>query len=276
MNGIEFAIDIQGRDSVTSLLTGLQRQVPFAMSVAINRTAEEVLAEGRREIRENFIVRVPRFDLPPVQLPAAWRATVARPIATVDLGDDDGGSNGIGARRRRIFTKFEYGGTKQADDPDFPIAIPTKAIRPNPTALVPRAMYPTNLRLAPRKDADGSALAARRKGKVRTLAGHEAKQVVARADYYAALRATRGKARDKIGLQGIGGTFTMNDSQGKPLGVFQRIGTGHRAYRMIWAFRQRIAIPRRMDFARRGTAIINERFGVNFDGALALAIRTAR
>jgi hypothetical protein len=259
-NLIEFAIDVQGRDSVASLLSGIQQQVPYAMMVAINRTAEEVLAEARREIRSGFIVRSPKFDLPPTQLPRTWRATKTRPIATVDLGDDDGGKAGIGSRRRQIFSKFELGGTKHAIDSDFPIAIPTRAIRPSPSQLVPKALYPVNLRLTPRTQADGSILPALRRGKVRTLSG----------------AAISNRARRQQQLVGVGGTFVIYDASGKPIGVFQRTGPGHRNIRLIWAYRQSIHIPKLMDFAARGSAIISERFGPNFDGALALAVATAR
>lgn len=258
-NLIDFQVDVVGGDSLLSMLANVREQVPYVMAVTINRTAEEVLAEGRKEIQANFIVRSPAFDLPPVQLPKAWRATKTRQIATVNLGDD-GNPNDIGPRRRKIFTKFEYGGEKVAADPAFPIAIPTTAIRSSKTALVPRALYPTQLRLAPRKQADGSTLPALRKGKIRTLAGSKIGK----------------RARNEAGLQGIGGTFTMTNSDGKPIGVFQRVGSGHRGYRMIWAFRARISIPKRMHFRERGTVIIETRFKDNFDGALELAIRTAR
>lgn len=261
MSDLQFSVDIESENTAATFLSGLQKQMPFVQAVAINRTAEEVLAEGRREIQANFIVRVPAFDLPPTQLPSAWRATASRAIATVNLGDGDGGRQGIGARRRSIFTKFEYGDPKVARDPAFPIAIPTTALRSSPTAIVPRAMYPANLRLSPRTTASGSTLAALSKGKVRTLSGGMVRSK---------------KQRRELGLQGIGGTFTMANADGKVLGVFQRTGPGLRGYRMIWAFRQQINIPRRMDFAARGTAIINARFLVNLDGALALAIRTIK
>lgn len=256
---IDIEVKLEG-DDLVAFVGDLRKQIPYATSVAINRTAEEVLAEARRQIQGRFIVRAPSFLLPPTQLPAKWKATKSRLSARVALGDDDGGRAGIGARRRAILDKFEFGGPKEADDPDFPIAIPTRAIRPSPTTLVARALYPKNLRLAPRKQADGSTLAAKRKGKVRGLAG-EILGV---------------KKRKELGLQGIGGTFTMHDSNGKPLGVFQRTGAGFRGYRMIWAFRNRIPIPKRLTVYARAQQIVDTRFQANFDGALDLAIRTAR
>ena len=254
---IDISVDVKG--DISTDIAGLRDQLPFATAVAINRTAEEVLAEGRREIKANFLVRVPGFDLPPVQLPEAWRATKTRQIATVNLGDSDGGSNSIGARRVQIFTKFEYGQPKVANDPGFPIAIPTRAIRPSPMALVPRSLYPKNLRLSPRLDAGGQIQPALRRGKVRGFAGETLTK----------------RKRHELGMEGAGGTFTILDEQGRPIGIFQRTGAGRRDIRMIWAFRPEIHIPRRMDFAVQGTRIIEERFDPNFEGALDLAIRTA-
>src|SRR6185437_8525203 len=192
---IDFKVEITGADSMLSEIAGIRQQLPYATAIAINRTAEEVLAEGRKEILENFDVRVPFFDLPPVQLPAVWRATKDRPIATVALGDNEG-VNTIGARRVAIFSKFELGGTKDASNPDFPIAIPTSAIRPSPADLVPRSLYPVNLGLAPRKDASGATIGGKRRGKVRGL-GVTGIVIHSR------------KQRAELGLEGLGGTFTM-------------------------------------------------------------------
>jgi hypothetical protein len=260
MTTVTLEFDVQGQRALLAQLSGLSKQVPYAISVAINRTAEEVLAEGRRQIKATMIVRAPGFVLPPVQLPRNWKATATRPIATVKLGDDDGGRQSIGARRRAILDKFEEMGRKTADDPDFPIAIPTRSLRKTPTALVPRAMYPKSLRLAPRMDASGKTILAKRKGKVRGLDGGAVGSK---------------KKRMEAGLQGIGGTFTMS-RDGKPLGVFQRVGRGRRSIRMIWAYRGSIRIPKKLDMLRRGSEIIETRLPINFEGALAIAISTAR
>lgn len=241
-------------------MTGLARQYRFAASVALNRTVEEAHAVMRRGIGQRFIVRVPQFVYPPVQLPNVWRATVDRPSAFFALGDDEGGSAGIGARREAILTKFETGGRKTATNPSFPIAIPTKAIRPSPTALVPRALYPVNLRLAPRLDASGATIPALRRGKVRTLTGG----VVASK-----------KKRAALGLQGIGGTFTIGTPD-RAIGVFQRVGRGRGAIRLIWAYRQSIPIPPRLHWVETAETVATNRLQPNFEGALEFALRTAR
>jgi hypothetical protein len=230
-----------------------QQHLPYAIAIGLNRTAEEVLAGARQQIQRSMIVRVPTFTLPPVQLPAVWRATRERLESRFALGDDDGGKAGIGSRRIAILSKFEAAGTKAASDPDFPIAIPTRAIRPTPQALVPRSLYPTSLRLAPRKDVNGATLLAKRKGKVRGLAGE---MVGSR------------KKRGEMGLVGIGGTFEIRDRDGRPIGVFQRFGRGHRQIRMIWAYRQRIHLPDLLDIRELIDLITRTRLEVNIVGAI--------
>lgn len=247
------------KDTVKNLTALEQKQIPFALSIALNRTVEDALAVARKEMREKFVIRVPAFALPPVKLPRVWQATKRNPTAIFALGDSDGGTSGIGFRRDQMFSKFQRSGIKSAKDPSFPIAIPTKVIRSSPASLVPRSLYPKNLRLKPRKDVDGSTLIARRGGKVRDLAG----------------RPISNKARKAQGLEGIGGTFTIN-KDGRPIGIFQRTGRGAKDLKMIWAYRQSIRIPFKLDWVGIAQRTANTRFQVNFDGALAFALKTAK
>lgn len=236
-----------------------QKHAPYAASISINRTLEEGLSKTREEMQRSFIVRVPGFVLPPVQLPRVARATKKNLTAQAALGYGDISQDSIGDRRERIFRKFQTGGMKVAEDPSFPIAIPTKALRPSPTTLIPRAMYPTNLRLAPRREASGATLPALRRGKVRTLGGE----------------AIGKRARKEQGLMGIGGTFVLYGPDGRPIGIFQRTGSGVRDVRMIWAYARSIRIPARLPFFSIMERIIQDRLVVNFDGAMAMAIRTS-
>lgn len=257
------AREVEGlKEAIAAVDDVARRHVPFAVSVAINRTLEEFLAVARGQIQERLTVRVPRFTLPPVQLPTAARATKAKLFGQAALGYGDVTRDTIGERREKLLRKFESGGTKTARDPQFPIAIPTQAIRPSFGALVPRTLYPQNLRLAPKVVGSGETLPALRKGKVRSLDGGNLGK----------------RARKQQGLEGVGGTFTINDENGRPIGVFQRVGRGNTRndVRMIWAYKQRIQIPDRMDFFDLADLVVRRRLVINFDGALAQALATAR
>lgn len=258
---MDVSVNVEGFDEVRRALEAVPKQARYATSIAINRTLEEALAAGRKEIQQTMLVRTPQFILPPTQLPTHARAKPARLEGVAAFGYPDVAPGSIGARREKILRKFEHGGGKQADDPHFPIAIPTRALRPNPSVLVPRAMYPVNLRLTPRRDADGSTLVAKRRGKVRSLDG-------------GVVRSRRHRA--ELQLEGIGGTFGVLDERGALRWVFQRTGPGRRDVRLIWAFRRSIRIPRLLHFTSLATRVVDDRFLVNFTGAWELALRTAR
>lgn len=240
-------------------LRALGRQIPFAMSVAMNRTVEDALAAVRQRMQQQFVLRVPGFDLPPQQLPTIARATKTRQHAEIRLGYDDGPQS-IGGRREQLFKKHEEGMLKIATDASFPIAIPTTAIRPSFAALVPRQLYPVNLRLAPRQQPDNSTLPALRGGKVVTLAGAKISN----------------RARKQQGLVGIGGTFTIADADGRPKFIAQRTGSGRRDLRIIWLLKQQERIKPQHFFYPTVRAVVSERWAINQDGAIELALRTAR
>jgi len=258
---MELKVSVEGLDAVQAAFEAVPKQARYASSIAINRTLEETLEAGRREIRSVMTVRVPDFILPPTQLPAHARAKPTRLEGTASFGYADVVPGSIGARRETILRKFEYGGSKSAGDPMFPIAIPTKALRPSPSVLVPRAMYPVNLRLVPRRHAGNEELPGLRRGKVRTLSGGTVRSK---------------KHRKELQLEGIGGTFGVMDEGGRLRWVFQRTGPGRRDVRLIWAFRQSIRIPRLLHFTELAGRVIDDRFLVNFSGAWELALRSAK
>jgi hypothetical protein len=250
-------VDLSGTPEAT--LRALGRQMPFALSVAMNRTVEDANAAVRRRMQSTFVLRRPGFDLPPQQLPSIARATKSRLHAEVRLAYADVTPGSVGDRREVIFRKHEEGLIKRADDPSFPIAIPTTAIRPSFPALVPLQFYPKNLRLAPRQQPDNTTLPALRRGKVVTLAGAKISN----------------RARKQQGLTGTLGTFTISNEDGRPKFIAQRTGSGRRELRIIWLLKQQIRIKPLRFFYPTIAPVISERFPVNVAGAIDLALRTA-
>lgn len=255
-------LEVLGADAAREALEAGGRQALYAGMLAINRTVEEANAAAREQVQRAMTVRQPQFILPPIVLPRAARATKQNLEATAALGYPDvNPGDSIGARREQILRKFEYGGQKTARDPMVPIAIPTTAIRPSPTSVVPRALYPVNLGLTPRRSPAGDFISGGRRGKVRTLAG-------------GIVRSAR--ARGRLQLEGIGGTYAITDETGRPLLILQRTGRGHRDARVIWILKQRIPIPFLIPFEALATRVMEDRFEPNFAGALELALRTAK
>jgi hypothetical protein len=239
-------IDVRA-DEFLSLMERFSAQAPFVQSVALNRTSEEGLAVLRQGMKERFILRAEAFDLPPQQLPAAFRATASRLWATVRLGYSDGPAS-IGGRREAIFGKFEEGGTKRGPDPNFPIAIPTKALRSDPRALVPRQLYPRYLL--------GSF----------TVLGR-----------FAGLK--QGKAKHtRLGRgRSLFSYFQLTPVNRPGLdpraaGIYERVGPGPHDVRRIWMYRTQIPIPRLLELFASVKQVVDARFGPNLLGALDLVL----
>lgn len=217
-----------------------------AAAVAINRTLEEVLAGQRQKIQQRFIVRRPSFTLPPQTLPASWRATEQKLWAVVSLGDDTsrGNSSSIGTRRGLILGKF--GAAQQMFALRQPIAIPTRALRPNIRDLVPQKKYPRYL--VGQFDTKGNYL-----GLART-----ARSTVK-------LKRRKGSANVDVYRRAVGRYFVLGKPGDEIHGLYER--TGPKTLRELWVFREAIPIPHRLDFQADAEAVIATRFRPNFDGA---------
>jgi hypothetical protein len=219
-----------------AFLRAVERQIPFAAANALNRTAEEAQEAQRRGMSERFVIRKP-WVLQRVKIERGDRATKDRLEVTVSV-DEKG----------RFLRKFEEGGEKVALDRNFPIAIPTEEIRPTPQALVPLAYYPKNLRLVARRDVKGVLAAKTRVGP-------------------SGVTQWLGKRR----------TFILDPTQhrgAKVWGIFEREGPND--IRLIWVLKQRIKIPRRLEFIPTILDAVQRRWADNFVGFMVHALRTAK
>jgi len=214
-------------------------QVPFAASLALNQTAKDVRAAEQQEIAANFVLRQADFNLRHVRIPKFSNKADDPMSVTVEIGE-----------RGKYLQKFQAPGVKTALDPAMPIAIPSTNIRPGFSDLAPRALYPKNLRLVPRKGVTGILPAKRHV-----------------------------TARGVLQLKGKQRTFVLDPKEHfgvKTWGVYQRTGPGKQDVRLLWTFKSRIPIPKRLDFLAVGERVVNERWQENFTAAFARAIRSAR
>jgi hypothetical protein len=217
---------------VLSWLATIPTEIPKANAYVLNLTGEKALAMAREMVSAKFTVRVP-WVLPPARLPREWKARSDNPVILISLGYGGAKSSG-GDRRRNMLGKFERGGEKVAKRDDEPIAIPTKAIRPTATAKVQMSMYPKSLRLAGRLD----PAAIRLPKQTRQLKGGGA-----------------------VGA-GKRGTFELDPAMMKGLGerawgIYQRFGPKRNDVAMIWAYRRRIPIPKRLTFHTEAAEIVS-------------------
>lgn len=248
-------------------VTGRLRQIPFATSAALNRTADDINAELRRTIPEDFTIRAPQLlrFIAPVQLPKARQATKDRLEATLQS-----------EKWGRVFNPFETGTPKEAESDERPVAVPTKNLRPNPRATIARSLYPNNLGIVKTK---GS----KKKGE---------------ADYYNLGRGSKKKALTPF-TRDAGGNVT--GAKGKTVNIpgLGRVRTYLRAPWLdprtteqqwgiwaysaeqkksfkLWNFTRRAKRPRSLQFKGTAARVFAQRYRINFDGAFKAALRTAR
>lgn len=221
-------------------------QLPFAVSVALNKTAEDVQEEVRGSLRRNFTINPAKrafFDRM-IKIRRSDRATKYKLATAVRVeGPESSTSRG---EREHLLTRHEEGGVARARLPhSHPLAIPTREVRPGPYDVAPRRLYPSSLRLVERRSPDG-VLAAKR-GVKRKIGG-------SRRSFFV------------IGQPGSGDRW----------GVYERVGKGRRDIRMLWSFRERVTNPPRLRFYATATDTINRVWPANLAEALRKALATAR
>lgn len=220
-------------------------QLPYATMRAINAALLEIQTAERAEMRDDFTIRQPRFADLNVKIPRGGFATKSKLSGEMRLAAPGG------QERPSLFSPFEAGGTRRAKTRESPLAVPSKNIRPSESMVVPRALYPTNLRLVPRKDISGGALAAKK---------HTTKRGV-------------------VQLKGKRRTFVLDPATMfgvQVWGVYQRTGKKRGDIRLLWTYRMGVKQPRLYPFSKVAERLVAKRYEALFDAAFAEAIRTAR
>ena len=233
-------------------LSSLGKQVSYALALSINRTLEEARDRGRQRIYQVLTVRsgtTGRFLEGLVDVRTKAKRDSLHGVLSVE--DPAFGKSRRGAGF--ILIKHETGGTFTRDADQNPFAVPTSALRPSRSSVIPRSLYPT-------------ALGFSRTGfTIPVQDFHRAKQ-------HKGGVVLRGKAR----------TFAV-DRRFHPLspintrGVWQRRGRGSGSdTTLLWHYTNRITLPPRLGFMKTANRVIEQQLAPNFAGFLNLALRTAR
>lgn len=235
-------------------------QLPYATSLAVNETVKAAQNAVRAHVAGQFTLRRAQFILNTVKIEKFDFATKRNPTA-FRLKIDE---------KREYLAKFEEGGTRQAKDPAFPIAIPSSNLRPTFAELPPRSMYPRALRLVPSRGTVG----------VYYLFGKTSKGKRRTKRVFGTLPAQQKRTKRGV-LQWTGkrDTFVLDPNEHfgvKTRGVYQRFGTGKKDVKLLWTYKYSIPIPRRLRFIETATAAVQRTFATNFANAYARALATAR
>lgn len=229
-------IRVDGHASQTFLENLFADQIPFATSLALNRTAKAVQDMIRQSIGEHFTIRR-EWVLQGIKIPKFSDKRDNPMMVSVELD-----------RSRAFLAKFEPGGVK-AGSPMMPIAIPSTFLRPNFGYVPPLALYPKNLRLDTRRGVTG------------TLARHE--HVTSRG-----VMQLKGKERTFVLDQTMIGVAVA--------GVYQRFGPGRHDIRLLWTYRDHIPIPARLHFEATALETVRAVWPQAYEAAFLQAVRTAR
>jgi hypothetical protein len=236
-------------------------QMPFALSLGINNTAKGARDRMKfTELPHDFTINPARqrFMASLIRFPRAQWATKRKLSATLGVHERDE-DVGVGSSKDRGFLlgRHEEGGARQRTDDARPFFIPTEALRQGDTALAPRSMFPTALRLFASQ------------GIVR--------YVKISVDGKTKRKGVKGQLPAQA--KGKRGTFIVDARQKdgpSAWGIFQRYGRGKRDIRMIWAFRKKVQLPPRLKFYATVNQYVTQNFGLHFSEAMDQATRTAK
>lgn len=259
---IRTTVDIDG--VMQTLDARLRRQVPYAVMLTLNRTGQEIAEATRNRIyQRGFRLRNAasyqfiRAAVPDPSGPYLATKTNLRVIIGIDSVIDALGKSA----RYAVLPMLEEGGTRIATrglaGGKLPPGLPVP-VRANPNEIIDRKLYPGNLGLQ----------------EVRSIAGgFEYKRGGA-----SSRRRNRKEARglaNRSAFKGRFRTFIATSKAGTPL-IVQREGKGARNTRLLFTMRPRTNAPARHFFYPTARQVIETRMPINFEGFLALAIRTAR
>lgn len=268
-----------GGISVEVIVTGPQpadiaRQLPYAASLALNRSALEAAAVVRRETAKNFRskgrVSQQFFD-------QSFQVTQFSNKANLQV--EFGSSRALLQGRSASLFDHEYGTDRVGTGRNkFPyIAQTGSSLKPGENDLLPRWAYPKALGLIDRRGIAGETIS----GADRTGVRRGSK------------RGLRAKENRKA--------FILRDTAGDPVGIFRRIplagarvsatreggkkltlaqrrkrGSGQSTLELLFATPKTITIKPRLGFHRIAEHELIERIQANFEGMLAYATNDPR
>jgi hypothetical protein len=225
--------DLQIRVDATQaigLMGRISTNFPTARTWALNRTAEDVTFELRREASSRMMFRGPAGrrtleQYAPPRILREYRATDAKPYVTIEPYNAG-----------KILRPFETG-TPRMGTPTKPAIIPTYYARPEPGASIPKKLFPHNL------------WPAINEGK--TLKSGKAKRSKS-------WKQVRPFVLDPTTMHGLGP---------KAWGIYVRTGQGRGDIRMLWAFRRQVARPKLLTTHDTSRRVVMARWQPNMVGA---------
>ncbi len=243
-------IDVQFDSSRLQQRFGLaERDLPLVAIKAINETMLRIQEAEIENVRSKFVVRKPAFLFGTPARPGGAAARIS-PFASIGQGrpyaEISVSASTMSGNRRLLLGEFEAGGERRPFTPGAKaVAIPLQGrpARPSFRAGVPYAYSFAGLRFR------GYVGSHRLTRKQATLIGEFGRVHLPEHE------------SNSIQWKGRNRTFILTRTRNAPEGgVFERIGKGRDAIRMIYAFRSGIRIDRRLGFIAIARRVADEWF----------------
>lgn len=244
------SVHVDPSAALARLTVAEERQVPFAMSRALNRLANEAQKEMQAGLKARFHLRREAWNLRGIKISKQDRATKTTWRVIIQVSEQTGYLN-----------KFERGGEKRPVGGHDYLWEPNAKVFKNRILSQGDPLRPKNLHL--HRDPHGRVIGDNRTFLART--GN------AEVPFVVVQRKTRGLTRNSM-FKGISFTTLTLENYGKRGKTLKREAGTVTLYKL----RKRIPIKAQLEFVPTVKRAVQSRFRETFRDELAAAMRTAR
>lgn len=267
-DGVRVEWDVRG-----PLPSDIARQIPFAASLALNRTAIEAVAVVRTETRKHFKSRAPQSEQ---YFQQSFQVTQFS--NKNDLQIAFGLSRALMEGRAASLLDHETGADRVYQSRyKFPYLPAISSLRPNEDALLPRWAYPKALGLQRSGYlANGQELGADRTAKRRGSTRGKRAQENRKAFI---LRSPDGKPIGifrRVPVQGMRLTGVRADGRKMKVRERRRRSVGQSTLELLFATPEVVRIKPKLGFYSTAFTAMEQRIQANFEGMLLYATNTER
>lgn len=251
------SVDVKDTLMLAALKNGRKRQ-RYAIAGAINTTLRAIQASVPAHMRrQGFVVRNSKFLFGGSKYASGAANKItdkAKPVEGRQFGRIAVSTSSFSSGRRFLLAQFERGGQRKPMTPGAQsVAVPLLGRPARPSISQPVVPAYSFAALKFKKFSGGKELKAKRRGRKTASPGFFGE--------YGRTQIDRALGDSTVQWKGQLRTFILRNSKNAPHGgVFQRVGRGRSAIRMIYSFRQNVALDANLKFASNAAAVTERTF----------------
>lgn len=250
-------VDVHDTLVLAALRKGAQRQ-RYAVANAINTTLRAIQASVPAHMRrQGFVVRNTKFLFGGSKYASGAANKItnrAKPTAGKQFGRIAVEAGSFSSARRFLLAQFEHGGQRKPMTPGATSsAVPLLGRPARPSIAQPVVPAYTFAGLKFKKFIGGQEVKRKRRGRNTAAPGFFGE--------YGRLQLERSLGDSSVQWKGALRTFILPKSKSAPHGgVFQRVGPGRGAVRMIYSFRRNVRLDANLKYASNADAVAHRTF----------------